>query len=140
MDGKFHLALSTENLEAMKAFYEEKLHCSTGRTGPNWADYEFFGHQLTIQQVAQRPVRDTVAIPGGRIPCDHFGVVLEVEEWEKVKDFMENEGIQFLVQPHTAFEGEVGEQQTFLIQDPDGNAIEFKAFEDPEALFEQDYS
>jgi len=140
MQGKFHLALSTENLETMKAFYEEKLHCSTGRTGPTWADHDFFGHQLTIQQVAKRPTRDTVTVPDGRIPCDHFGVVLEIEEWERVKDFVENEGISFLVQPHTAFEGEVGEQQTFLIKDPDGNSIEFKAFEDPEALFEQDYS
>lgn len=140
MNGKFHIALSTENLEAMQEFYEEKLHCSTGRTGPTWADHDFFGHQLTIQQVAKRPTRDTVTVPGGRVPCDHFGVVLEIEEWERVKDFVENEGIPFLVQPHTAFEGEVGEQQTFLIQDPDGNAIEFKAFEDPESLFEQDYS
>ncbi len=140
MQGKFHLALSTENLEAMKEFYEEKLHCSTGRTGPNWADYEFFGHQLTIQQVAQRPVRETVIVPGGRVPCDHFGIVLEIDEWERIKDFMAEEGIPFLVQPHTAMEGEVGEQQTFLIQDPDGNAIEFKAFEDTDSLFEQDYS
>ena len=115
MDGKFHLALSTDNLEVMKEFYEEKLHCATGRTGPTWADHDFFGHQLTIQEVAKRPTRETVIVPGGRTPCDHFGVVLGIEEWERVRDFMENEGISFLVQPHTAFEGEVGEQHTFLI-------------------------
>lgn len=139
MNGKFHLALSTENLDAMKDFYEEKLHCSTGRMGPTWADYDLFGHQLTIQQVAKRPIRETVAVPGGRIPCDHFGIVLDIEDWRKMKEFVVEEEIEFLVKPHVAFEGEVGEQHTFLIQDPDGNAIEFKAFEDPDALFESDY-
>ena len=124
----------------MKEFYGEKLHCSRGRDAATWADFDLFGHQLTIQQVAKRPVRETIAVPGGRIPCDHFGIVLEVDEWERMKDFVEEEGIPFLVQPHLAFEGEVGEQHTFLIQDPDGNAIEFKAFEDPDSLFEQDYS
>ena len=51
----------------------------------------------------------------------------------------EEEGIPFLVQPHLAFEGETAEQHTFLIQDPDGNAIEFKAFEDPDSLFDRGF-
>jgi extradiol dioxygenase family protein len=33
------------------------------------------------------------------------------------------------------FRGEVGEQATFFLFDPSGNALEFKSFQDPTQLF-----
>mgnify|MGYP003326921151 CR=1 FL=1 len=41
---------------------------------------------------------------------------------------LKKENINFLVKPQTRFKGLKGEQKTFFVQDPDGNAIEFKTF------------
>ena len=40
------------------------------------------------------------------------------------------EGYAFFIEPRTVMKGEVGEQLSMFIEDPDGHAIEFKAFED----------
>ena len=44
-------------------------------------------------------------------------------------------GVEFLIEPHTRFAGEPGEQATMFPTDPSGNALEFKSFRDPDALF-----
>ena len=43
--------------------------------------------------------------------------------------------MQFVIEPHVRFEGQVGEQATMFLLDPAGNALEFKAFADPSQLF-----
>jgi extradiol dioxygenase family protein len=43
--------------------------------------------------------------------------------------------VAFVIAPHVRFAGQVGEQGTFFVRDPSGNALEFKAFRDPEQLF-----
>ena len=44
-------------------------------------------------------------------------------------------GTKFVIEPYVRFKGQVGEQATFFLYDPSGNALEFKAFADPERLF-----
>ena len=44
----FHLAIPVSDLNESKKFYEEILGCSPGRFSEEWADYDFFGHQLVI--------------------------------------------------------------------------------------------
>jgi extradiol dioxygenase family protein len=46
--------------------------------------------------------------------------------------------VDFLIAPRVRFRGEPGEQATFFVQDPAGNALEFKAFADPGQLFATD--
>ena len=46
-------------------------------------------------------------------------------------------GAEFLVEPGIRFEGEAGEQATFFIADPSGNALKFKAFAREEQIFER---
>jgi extradiol dioxygenase family protein len=41
----------------------------------------------------------------------------------------------FVIEPHIRFRGEPGEQATMFFLDPFGNALEFKAFADPDQLF-----
>jgi extradiol dioxygenase family protein len=43
--------------------------------------------------------------------------------------------VEFLIEPHIRFAGEIGEQATVFITDPSGNGLEFKAFRDPQCLF-----
>ena len=40
-----------------------------------------------------------------------------------------------MIEPHTRFAGEVGEQSTMFLLDPSGNALEFKAFADDSQVF-----
>jgi extradiol dioxygenase family protein len=44
-------------------------------------------------------------------------------------------GVRFAIEPGIRFAGLVGEQATFFLYDPSGNALEFKAFRDPSRLF-----
>ena len=54
------------------------------------------------------------------IACYHFG----------------KEDTDFLINPCTRFRGSPGEQKTMFIQDPSGNAIEFKAFKSDNMIFQ----
>ena len=42
---------------------------------------------------------------------------------------------RFVIEPGVRFAGQIGEQATFFLHDPSGNALEFKAFRDPSRLF-----
>ena len=44
----FHLAIPVKNLSESKNFYKNILGCKPGRESEEWADYDFFGHQLVI--------------------------------------------------------------------------------------------
>lgn len=56
-----------------------------------------------------------------------FPVVdLEATRPEDLRARLERVGLEFLIEPHVRFAGEVGEQATLFIEDPSGNGIEFK--------------
>ncbi|MEO6981527.1 MAG: VOC family protein, partial [Edaphobacter sp.] len=69
------------------------------------------------------------------VPVPHFGVVLAMEEWERLADRVQRAGVHFVIEPYVRFKGEVGEQATMFFLDPAGNALEFKAFADISQLF-----
>ena len=69
------------------------------------------------------------------MPVRHFGVVLDLPQWHSLADKLKNAGVQFVIEPHIRFKGQVGEQATMFFLDPCGNAVEFKAFANPESLF-----
>jgi hypothetical protein len=69
------------------------------------------------------------------VPVRHFGAVLELPAWQALADKLKRAGVRFVVEPHVRFQGEVGEQSTMFFLDPSGNALEFKAFQDPSRLF-----
>ena len=69
------------------------------------------------------------------MPVRHFGVVLDMADWEGLAGRLRQAGVTFVIEPHVRFKGEVGEQATMFFLDPSGNALEFKAFADPSRLF-----
>lgn len=137
LNGTFHLAFATEDLKRSKAFYGGTLGCAEGRSADTWVDYDFFGHQLTIQQVARVKRPERTWNPDGKVPSEHFGIVLEWDDWHRMRDKLQKVGVPFLVEPRTVMPGQVGEQVSLFIEDPDGRAIEFKAFEKKEDLFKR---
>ena len=132
----FHLAFPVDDLARARAFYGELLGCPEGRSSAEWVDFNFYGHQI-VAHLAPGEVghRTTSAVDGDQVPVRHFGLVLPMADWQRLADRLTRAGIRFIIEPHVRFKGQVGEQATMFFLDPCGNALEFKAFEDPARLF-----
>ena len=132
----FHLAIPVWNLEECRIFYVDILECPQGRSSTHWVDFDLFGHQLVIHYKPKNENQNhSNEVDGKQVPVPHFGVVLP---WQTFHDFAEKlkqKGIQFVIEPYIRFEGEVGEQATLFFLDPSENALEFKAFKNPNQLF-----
>jgi extradiol dioxygenase family protein len=132
----FHLAISVDDLPAAEAFYAGLLGAGIGRRAERWIDFDLFGHQLSLHLDESKAVRDAHnPVDGDHVPIPHFGVVLDMETWRSLAARLTAAEIDFVIAPRTRFEGEVGEQGTFFLRDPAGNALEFKAFKDLASLF-----
>lgn len=132
----FHLAFPVKDLQETKKFYTEILGCKVGRTDVNWIDFDFFGHQLSahLKPSETRKVEGS-AVDGKNVPVLHWGVILEMEQWEKLADNLKAHNIKFIIEPYIRFKGQVGEQATMFFLDPSGNALEFKAFKSDASIF-----
>ncbi|MEM9172942.1 MAG: VOC family protein [Pseudomonadota bacterium] len=135
MSVAFHLALPVRDLDATLAFYTQTLGCSTGRSDPRWVDLNFFGHQVTLHLTDAVEDIATNPVDGDAVPVRHFGVILEPAQWRTLAARLDDAGLHFLIEPHTRFAGEIGEQSTLFVTDPSGNAIEFKSFAHTSSIF-----
>ena len=131
----FHLAFPVTNLEEARAFYGGLLGCPEGRSSPEWVDFDFHGHQIVAHLSPDSGHFETNLVDGDNVPVRHFGVVLPMDQWQKLADKLKAAEIDFVIAPHIRFKGQPGEQATMFFRDPCGNAIEFKAFENPAMLF-----
>ncbi|EAQ41986.1 MULTISPECIES: VOC family protein [unclassified Polaribacter] len=132
----FHLAIPVQNLEKCRTFYRDVLQCEEGRSSDHWVDFNFFGHQLVIHQ-KEGFISDRISNPvdGKDVPVPHFGVVLTWSDWHILADRLKEVQTEFIIEPGIRFEGKVGEQATMFFNDPENNALEFKAFKDESQLF-----
>ena len=132
----FHLAIAVDDLAAADEFYCGLLGCEKGRSDTLWIDLNFFGHQVTLHLVADSGEKAvTNPVDGDAVPSRHFGIVLEMSDWQLLADRLQAAGVQFHVAPRIKFAGQVGEQATMFFYDPSGNALEFKSFADSSQLF-----
>jgi len=134
----FHLAIPVQNLELCRSFYRDILECPEGRSDTHWVDFNLFGHQLVIHQkegfIPQGKVGSN-PVDGHDVPIPHFGVILSMEDWKAFAERLKSKNVQFVIEPYIRFEGQPGEQGTLFFLDPEGNALEFKGFEDLDNLF-----
>lgn len=136
----FHLAIPVADLAKCRTFYGETLGCAEGRSDTRWVDFDFFGHQLVIhQKEGHRPANAhaTNPVDGHDVPVPHFGVVLHWDDWQTLADKLREIEMSFVIEPYIRFEGQPGEQATMFFLDPEGNALEFKAFKNMDMLFEK---
>jgi len=133
----FHLAIPVHDLDAARAFYGGVLGCPEGRSAAAWIDFNLFGHQLVVHldHSARAHVRTSNPVDGHDVPVPHFGVVLEWQHWQGLAARLRAAGTHFEIEPQVRFRGQPGEQATFFLFDPSGNALEFKSFQDPQQLF-----
>ena len=132
----FHIAFPVDDLDAARHFYGTILGCPEGRSDPDWIDFNLYGHQIVAHRVATpRAAAGHNPVDGHDVPVPHFGVVLPPAEWQALADRLKAAGTTFVIEPHTRFPGQPGEQSTMFFHDPAGNALEFKAFADLGQLF-----
>lgn len=136
MPQPFHLAIPVDDLDAAAAFYGELLGCERGRSDTRWIDWNFYGHQLVTHCVDEMPsAPQHNAVDSHAVPVPHFGVVLDMEDWQALADKLQAAGTEFVIEPYVRFKGQPGEQATMFFHDPAGNALEFKAFKSLSQLF-----
>jgi hypothetical protein len=132
---RFHLAFPVDDLVAARRFYGGILGCSEGRSAAHWVDFDLFGHQIVAHLVDRGSERTTNPVDGDDVPVPHFGLLLRPTDWRTLADRLRDAAVEFVIEPHTRFEGEPGEQSTMFVLDPSGNALEFKSFADDSMIF-----
>lgn len=134
---RFHLAMPVHDLDSAREFYGELLGCPEGRSAEHWFDFDLFGHQFVahLDALHPGPVTRTNQVDGDAVPVPHFGVLLDPTTWAELAERLTAAGTAFVIEPHTRFVGEIGEQSTMFLHDPSGNALEFKSFADDSQVF-----
>jgi extradiol dioxygenase family protein len=129
----FHLAIQVRNIAEARDFYLNIMGCTEGRSDKKWVDFNFYGHQLVCHLNPGLNQDEKVAaiknpVDGHGVPVPHFGIVLEMPDWEMLAGKLLERGVKFEIEPYVRFKGQTGEQATMFFYDPSGNAIEIKAF------------
>ncbi|MGO9426371.1 MAG: VOC family protein [Steroidobacteraceae bacterium] len=134
----FHIAVQVRDIDEARRFYKDVLGCAEGRSDSQWVDFNLFGHQFVCHLnpnlgKAAKLGSHVNPVDGHGVPVPHCGVVLRPQRWAELADRLRSRGVEFVIEPHTRFKGQVGEQSTMFFLDPSGNALEFKAFQDIDA-------
>ena len=124
----FHLAIPCGDLETAKKFYSETLGCRLDNSAQEWADVDFWGNELTLHKTNMKLPSERHEVDMGSVPVPHFGVHLEPKIFEKIKENLKKNNIEYLDQPYTRFKDKKEQQETFFIKDPHGNVLELKTF------------
>lgn len=133
---RFHLAFPVDDLAEARRFYGEVLGCAEGRSSASWVDFDFHGHQIVAHLAPEECTpAPTGGVDGKQVPVRHFGLLLDWSDWETLADRFREAGTDFVIEPYVRFKGQAGEQGTFFVRDPAGNALEFKTFRDEGQIF-----
>jgi len=131
----FHLALPVSSKEVAKDFYHRTLGFSLGREDKTWIDIDFYGHQLVFHETNISLTDSFNPVDKENVPIPHFGIVLNLEDWEILAIKLKSLGLEFIIEPTLRFQGMPGEQATLFFKDPNGLNLEFKAMKDLSFLF-----
>jgi extradiol dioxygenase family protein len=123
----FHFSFAVNDLDRARAFYGGMLGCMEGRKLPGRVDFNFFGHHIVAHLAPEEVVGDkSRKLNGDKTPLRHFGVVVPLEDFEKIATNLAKGKVEFINQPEVRQKGTVREQKLMTVRDGCGNAIEFK--------------
>tara|TARA_B100000809_G_scaffold242513_1_gene266664 strand:+ start:3451 stop:3879 length:429 start_codon:yes stop_codon:yes gene_type:complete len=141
MSNRFHLAILAGDLDIAIKFYCDILGCERGKaefTFPDaWIDINFWGNELTLHasDPADKNTGERHNVDMGNASVPHFGVHLDNDVFQNLKQRIIDNNIEFIDPPYIRFEGDSRQQETFFIEDPNGNALEIKTMVNPDELF-----
>ena len=96
----FHLAIPVHDLQLCREFYSNILAIEEGRSSDSWVDFNFFGHQLVIHETKEFTKSAKNLVDGHGVPIPHFGVVLNMEQWNILKNRLVSKKIKFIIEPY----------------------------------------
>ena len=135
----FHLAIPVGDLHNAIYFYCNILGCTKGNSEikppDSWCDINFWGNELTLHASSCKQTGEEHNVDMGNVSVPHFGVHLDATEFKSLKEKLLQENVEFVDKPYIRFEGDVLEQETMFIKDPNDNIIELKTMVNPDALF-----
>jgi hypothetical protein len=135
MPALFHLAFHVTDLDRARRFYGDVLGCREGRSTDTWVDFDFEGHQLSLHLGEPFRTEPTGRVGDQLVPMPHFGLVLELPQWQAMAQRLEAAGTEFVLAPQLRYPGQPGEQWTMFFCDPFGNPIEVKGFRSLDGLY-----
>ena len=136
MSSLFHLAIPVKSIGVTKMFYHEVLGCNIGRSTDNWIDIDFFGNQLSAHLSGNAEIDpEKSMVDGKEVPLRHFGAIIPRDKWDELAQKLKVSGAEYIMEPFIRYEGHACEQHILFVYDPSGNALEFKAFTNPEEIF-----
>ncbi|MBB1331907.1 VOC family protein [Pseudoalteromonas sp. SG43-7] len=139
MSNCLHLAIPAGDLEKAKTFYCDVLGCKTGNSeAGRWVDIDFWGNELTLHQSVERLPTVRHDVDMGAVAVPHFGIHLSEDQFQALKKRIADAGLEYLDKPYRRFVGNEFEQETFFIEDPNGNVLEMKTMVYPQVLFKKD--
>lgn len=136
MSEPFHFAFIVRDLPSTRRFYGDLLGCAEGRSTETWVDFDFFGNQISCHTTGKpMATSDTGLVDGAAVPMPHFGAVLGWGQFEALALQLRQAGQLFIIEPRLRYAGKPAEQATMFLRDPSGNALEFKAYRNPDHVF-----
>ena len=105
---RFHLAVPVDDLAAARRFYGEVLGLAQGRSADTWVDWNLYGHQFVTHLAPGRVERIHNSVDGHDVPVPHFGLLLQVAQFQELADRLRAAGTQFVIEPYLRFEGRPG--------------------------------
>lgn len=106
-----------------RRFYVNGLGCTPGRRSTTALTLGLGGHQLVAHLTARLPQAQAGIYPR------HFGLVfLNRRDWEALASRVRAKGIRFYREPQRRFAGLPIEHDTFFLEDPFHNLLEFKHY------------
>ncbi len=135
MRSLFHFAFNVTDLDQARRFYGGVLGCREGRSTDTWVDFDFFGHQISLHLGPPFPTAATGHVGDHLVPMPHFGLILELPDWQAMAERLKAAGTAFVLEPQQRFAGQSGEQWTMFFLDPFGNPIEVKGFRSLDSVY-----
>ncbi len=135
MRSLFHFAFNVTNLDTARQFYGDVLGCKEGRSTATWVDFDFFNHQISLHLGEPFKTAATGRVGEVMVPMPHFGLVLELPQWQAMAQRLTQAGTAFVLPPQLRFAGQPGEQWAMFFCDPFGNPLEVKGFESLDTVY-----
>ena len=131
----FHHAFLVRDLASTRRFYGELLGCREGRSADTWVDFDFWGNQISAHVGTPPPPAGQGHVDGIAVPMPHTGALLGWDEFDALAARLRAAEVAFVIAPMIRYAGKPEEQATMFFLDPSGNALELKAFRDPQRVF-----
>ncbi len=128
----FHLAIPVYDLDDAESFYVGLLGCKLARRYDDRVTLDFFGDQVVCHLSEPGPAPSA---PASLYPR-HFGVTFRDQaEFDAVHRLCEQRKVPFFAERSVRFPDLVEAHETFVVQDPSDNLIEFKHYADPRMMY-----